>query len=129
MRRFVFTLSLLAVAVISSWAQDKDSEKAAATKKLLQTKISVDYSDDLLQNVLKDVAEKVKEGAKKEIQLKIDPTGAASNNMKITYKAKDKPAKEVLDEMTKKHDLGYMVISGKYKSFGTKYDGFVFITK
>jgi hypothetical protein len=121
---------MLAIAVIAVRAQDaKDSEKAAATKKALQTKITVDYKDDLLQNVIKDIADKVKEGTKQEVQIKIDPTGAASNNMKVTYGAKDKPAIEVLGEMTKKHDLGFMIISGKYKAFGVKYDGFVFITK
>ena len=129
MRRLVLTLVFAGLAA-ASWAQDaKDTEKAAATRKLLETKISVDYKDALLQDVLKDISTQVKEATKKDLQLKIDPTGAASNNMKISYGAKNKATSAILDELCKKHDIGNMIISGKYKSFGVKYDGFVFITK
>jgi hypothetical protein len=107
-------LTVLGLGLATAYAQDaKDTEKAAATRKALMSKISVDYKDTLLQDV----------------QFKVDPTGAASNNTKINYKAEEKVTKEVLDELCKKHDLTHSIISGKYKAFGVKYDGFVFIGK
>lgn len=129
MHRFVFTLSVLAITLASVWAQDKDTEKAASTKKALESKISVDYKDTLLQDVLVDLAEKAKAASKQDVQFKRDPTGGATQNQKINYVAKDKTVKVVLDEFTKEAGLTWSVISGKYKGFGTKYDGFVFITK
>ncbi len=129
MHRFVFTLSVLAIGLMSVWAQDKDTEKAAATKKALESKISVDYKDTLLQDVLVDLAEKTKAASKQDVQFKRDPTGGATQNQKINYAAKDKTVKAVLDEFTKEAGLSWSVISGKYKSFGTKYDGAVFINK
>lgn len=123
-------LTVLGLGLATAYAQDaKDTEKAAATRKALMSKISVEYKDTLLQDVLKDLTERVKAAAKQEVQFKVDPTGAASNNTKITYEAKEKVTKEVLDELCKKHDLTHSVISGKYKAFGVKYDGFVFIGK
>ncbi|HTU89047.1 MAG TPA: hypothetical protein VMF69_03020, partial [Gemmataceae bacterium] len=51
--------------------------------------------------------------------------GGVSNNTKFTYKAEDKPLEEVLDEMFKKNDLGYIVISQQ----GNAYDGTILIVK
>jgi hypothetical protein len=63
------------------------------------------------------------------VQFKRDPTGGATQNQKINYVAKDKTVKVILDEFTKEGGLTWSVISGKYKTFGTKYDGAVFINK
>ena len=130
MHRFVCCLFVLGVGLAAS-AQDKDKDtaKAAATKKALESKISVDYKDTLLQDVLMDLAEKTKAASKEDIQFKRDPKGGATQNQKINYVAKEKTVKVVLDEFTKEAGLSWSVISGKYKEFGTKYDGFVFITK
>lgn len=129
MRRLVVTFALFASFVTALWAQNaKDTEKAAATRKLLQTKISVDYSDTLLQDVAKDLATQVKDAAKTELPVKVDTNSGASINMKVNYTGKNKTVAEILDEMGKKHDLGYIVINGKYKTY-TKYDGYLLITK
>ena len=49
-------------------------------------------------------------------------------NSKITYKGKGSLA-QVLDELGKKHDLGYIIISKEYKTYKGKYDGYLLITK
>lgn len=129
MGRFFVTLTLAAAWILTVWGQDvKDTEKAAATRKLLQTVISVEYKDDLLQNVAQDLSERVKTAAKQDFSTKIDTISGASVNMKISYEAKNKSAAEILDGMGKKYDLGYVVISGKYKTY-TKYDGYLLIRK
>lgn len=129
MRRLL-ALTVLALGVVAVQAQDaKDSEKTAKTKKLLETKISVEYKDTLVQDVLKDLQAQVKDIAKGELTIARDPTGAVSGNAKVTYDAKNKTLKEVLDELCKKNDLTWSIINGKYKAFGVKYDGFVFINK
>jgi hypothetical protein len=129
MRRLLVPLCVILIGVTAVAAQaPKDSEKAAATRDLLKTKISVDYKDALLQDVAKDLTDQVKASSKKEFPTKIDTNSGASINMKINYTGKDKTVAEVLDEMGKKHDLGYIVINVKYKTY-TKYDGFLLITK
>lgn len=128
MHRFLVTTVFLA-SCVAVLAQDvKDTEKAAQTRKLLQTKISVDYNDDLLQNVAKDISDRVKDATKKDFPTKIDNISGASNNMKVSYTAKDKTVAEVLDGLGKKFDLGYIVINGKYKTYA-KYDGYLLLTK
>jgi hypothetical protein len=108
----------------------KDTEKAAATRKALDSKISVDYKDTLVQDVAKDLAEKIKDASKTDVTVKVDSLiSGLTRNQKINYTGKDKPVTEILDEMGKKNGLGYIVISGKY---GTKYpkdDGTLLITK
>jgi hypothetical protein len=128
MHRLVVSSIVLAICVTAVWAQAKDTDKAAATRKLLKTKISVEYKDTLLQDVAKDLTEQVKKEAKGELQTKVDTNSGASVNMKINYEGKNKTLEEVLDEMGKKEGLGYIVISGKYKTY-VKYDGYLLITK
>ena len=55
----------------------------------------------------------------------LDAKGGVSRNQTITYSAKDKTVEQILDEMLKKPDLGYIVISKK----GNAYDGLVQIRK
>jgi len=134
MRRYVFTLSLLAFAMAAAVAQDdKDTEKAAATRKLLSTKISVDYKDTLMQDVVQDLADQVKTATSKPFPTKLDVTSGVSQNTKVTHEAKNKTVAEVLDEIGKKYDIGYVVVSGMYKSptktFGKTFDGTVVIKK
>ena len=124
MRRLLAT-SLLLFGVYATWAQDAkdDTPAAAATRKLLQNKISVDYEDTLLQQVAEDLATQVQ-----GLKTKIDTNSGASVNSKITFKSKNKTLAETLDEMGKKYDLGYIVISKEYKTF-KKFDGYLLIVK
>jgi hypothetical protein len=129
MRRLVLTTSLFAVCLAGfvnlSVAQEQDTPKAAITRNLLKTKVSVDYKDTTLSDILDDVKDQIKDKAKKTFGVRLDNKGGVSNNTKFTYKADDKPLAEVLDEMFKKNDLGYIVISQK----GNAYDGTVLIVK
>lgn len=129
MRRLVVTASLFAVCLAGSFdlsaADDKDTPKAAATRKLLKTKVTVNYKDDTLSDVLADIKDQIKDKSKKVFGVRVDNKGGVSNNTKFTYKADDKPLEEVLDEMFKKNDLGYIVISQR----GNAYDGTLLIVK
>ncbi|HWG46449.1 MAG TPA: hypothetical protein VN688_27050 [Gemmataceae bacterium] len=131
MRRLVLAASLVAACLVSGLvnlsAADKanDSPKAAATRKLLKTKVTVDYKDTTLTDIIDDLKEQIKDKTKKTISVLKDNKGGVSNNTKFTYKADNKPLDEVLDEMFKKNDMGYVVISQK----GNAYDGALKIVK
>lgn len=86
---------------------DKDKEKAAAESKLvtgtrekLNSKITVDFKDTRLEDCLKEI-----EGMS---EVKFYYASGVSKNQAISYAAKDKPAKDVLDEVFKKQGLGYL---------------------
>ena len=130
MRRLVLTTSLFAACLagfvnLSAAQGEKDTPKAAATRKLLKTKVSVDYKDTPLSEVVDDIKDQVKDKAKKTFGVRLDNKGGVSNNTKFTYKADDKSLDEVLDEMLKKNDLGYIVVSQQ----GNAYDGTLLIVR
>ena len=129
MRRLVVTASLFAACLVTlvsqTAAQENDTTKAAATRKLLKTKVSVEYKDTTLSDVIDDIKDQIKEKNKKALGVRVDNKGGVSNNTKFTYKAEDKPLEEVLDEMFKKSDLGYIVISQQ----GNAYDGTLLIVR
>ncbi|HTU21043.1 MAG TPA: hypothetical protein VMG10_23525 [Gemmataceae bacterium] len=114
MRRLVLTVGLVAVClagfVSQLSAQEKDTPRAAATRKLLKTKISVEYKDTILKDVMDDIKDQIQEKTKKKIFVIYDNKGGVSLNTKFTYKADDKPLETILDEMFKKNDLGYVVV-------------------
>ncbi len=133
MRRLLAAFALVAVVGIAVRAADepKDTPKAAATRKAVnETKISVNWKDTLVADVAKDLEEKLADAGVKTT-VKVDTLVSALNtNKKITYSAKNKTIAQVLDEMGKKHDLGYVVVSGPvYKKKIKKADGFLLITK
>jgi autotransporter-associated beta strand protein len=122
MRRLVAVTAVFALAVAGLWAADKDSDDtpaAAATRKLLQTKITVNFKDTRLA----DVVEEIKEEHVKGIKIILDTKGGVSQNQAITYKGENVPLADALDAMFKKNGLGYVVISGKNNA----YDGAVMI--
>jgi hypothetical protein len=129
MRGCVVALSLFAACLASlvnlSAAEGKDTPKAAVTRQLLKTKVSVDYKDTPLSEVIDDIKDQIKDKTKKVLGVRVDNKGGVSNNTKFTYKADDKPLDEVLDEMFQKNDLGYIVISQQ----GNAYDGTLLIVK
>ena len=120
MRRFVVFGSLFVfVATLLAVAQDsKDTPKAAATRKKLKQRVSVDYTDESIRAVADDLNEKLK-----DVRILIDSKGGVSGNIKITYKADNQPLDEVFEGMFKKNGLGYIVISKP----GNAYDGNVLI--
>jgi hypothetical protein len=107
-----------ALLVLVGLTLAEDTPKAAQTRKLLKQKVTVDYKDDRLQDVVDDLEEKVK-----GLKIRLDTKGGVSKNRKLTYKAKDKPVEQVLNEMFMKEELGYVIISQVQNA----YDGGVLI--
>jgi hypothetical protein len=112
-RLLIGTLTIILVAVAPAGAVDKKKESpavAATRKKLKNNKVTVEYEDTRLEEVLKDI-EKQTEG----IKFWVNPRAGVNQNAKVTYKADDQALDEALDKMFKKYDLGYVI--------GTKKDG------
>ncbi len=122
MRILLSTAMLCCFVLASNAAGDKqdDSPNAAKTRKLLKNKIEVDFKDTRLEDAMDEIKEQVK-----GFKFLLDTKGGVSRNQPITYKAKGKTVEEVLDEMFKKPELGYIIISKK----GTAYDGLVQVRK
>ena len=120
MRRLLVLSSFAALlAAPGLYAADKgddDTPAAAATRKLLQTKITVDYNATSLRDVVDDLKDQVK-----GLKVIIDTKGGVSGNQTITFSAKDITLADALDKMFAKNGLGYIVISQK----GNAYDGLV----
>jgi hypothetical protein len=100
--------------------KDADTPKAAATRKRLQQKISVNYKDMLFRDVRDDLKEKV-EG----LGVLEDTKGGVNLNLKITYKAENETLEKILNDICDKYEMGYLVISKQ----NTGYDGSVKITR
>ncbi len=112
MRRLVVTTSLVAFSLVgglvtlSAADQGDDSPKAAATRQLLKTKVSVDYKDTTLTDVIDDLKEQIKDKKKKTISVLKDNKGGVSNNTKFTYKADDKAARRGAGRDVQEERLG-----------------------
>ena len=124
MRMFVslVTLAALVLAVPTTEVRgaDDDTPAAAKTRKLLKMKISVDFKDTRLEDAMDEIKTEVK-----GFKFLLDAKGGVSRNQTITYSAKDKTVEAILDEMLKKPDLGYIIISKK----GNAYDGLIQVRK
>lgn len=118
MRRYLVTPLLLALLVPALHAAD--TPKAAATRKKMHTKVTVDYKDQLLKDVIDD--DLTDKGGVTFLE---DTKGGVNLNSKITYKAKAKPLESVLNGICDKYELGWYIISHK----GDAYDGTIRITK
>lgn len=116
-------LALILAAVRIVRADDKsasnDTPRAAATRKLLQKKITVNFKDTRLE----DVIDEIKEEHVKGISIRLDTKGGVSRNQTINYKGENVTLEKALDEMLKKNNLGYIVISDKKNA----YDGSILI--
>src|SRR6266480_991870 len=114
------TLAGFVFAVYVAGLGAAETPKAAATREKLKQKISVEYKDSKMSEIKDDLEEKVK-----DLKIMLDTKGGVSQNLTMTYKAADKPVEEVLDEMFKKNDMGYVVISQQNNA----YDGLLKIVK
>jgi hypothetical protein len=128
-RRLLVTTALFAATLAglanACAANKDDTPKAAATRKVLKTKVSVNFKDTPLRDIIEEIKDQVQDKAKKKLGVLVDTKNGVSQNTKFTYKADNKPLEEVLDEMLKKNDLGYIVISQKNNA----YDGNLRIVK
>ena len=134
MRRLLATFAVLAFCSGFAAAQDTDPQ-AAMRKAVKNTKISVDWKDALMQDVAKELAEKLEEDGKvKGARVKVDSiVSGLTQNMKVTFTSKNKTIAETLDEFGKKYALGYVILGkddpkSKYKAH-KKADGTLLITK
>jgi len=120
--RHLFALAvIMLIGAVASYADDKpkgsdDTPAAAATHKLLEKKVSCDYKDTRLEDVVDDLKDQIK-----GLRMRLDTKGGVSRNQVINYKAKDVTLAAALDGMFQKNGLGYVVISQK----GDAYDGFI----
>ena len=116
------TLAALVLAAASADVRgaDDDTPAAAKTRKLLKKKISVDFKDTRIEDAMNEIKDEVK-----GFKFLLDAKGGVSRNSTLTYKAKDKSVEDILDEMLKKPDLGYIIISKK----GNAYDGLIQVRK
>lgn len=117
--------SALVVTMAAAWvglAAAQDSPAAKATRKKLQTKISVEFKDERT----KDVFEGVLAELDKAPRIRIDNASGVSNNTKVTYRAKDKTVEEILNELCDKLDCGWYVVSNESNN---KIDGTIVVRK
>jgi hypothetical protein len=124
-------LTVICVGLMASdiRAAEKDTFAAAATRKKLQTKISVEYKDVSLKEIMDDIKQKVTDSIGMDLSIWLDNAGGVSNNSTLSYSAKDKTVAEILDGMFKDNGLGYIVISKEYKTYKGRYDGWLLIVK
>jgi hypothetical protein len=122
MSRAVFGFAVAALILAPLGARSEDTPKAEATRKVLKsTKLTVDFDDARLEEIMEELKEKVP-----GFKFMLDSKGGVSRNSKLTYKAKDQTVEEILTGVCKKGgDLGWYVISVKNNA----YDGLVKITK
>ena len=123
--RMLVSLTTLVALVLAAHtapvrAADDDTPAAAKTRKLLKTKISVDFKDTRLEDAMDEIKTEVK-----GFKFLLDAKGGVSRNQTVSYSAKDKTVEDILDEMLKKPDLGYIIISKK----GNAYDGLIQVRK
>jgi hypothetical protein len=121
--RYVTVIAaLFCLALLSTYAVDKDEDTPAAakTRKLLKEKVTVMFKDARLEDVLDELKDQVK-----GLKMQLDTKGGVSRNQTINYSGTDVALEEALDQMFKKNDLGYIVISRRNNA----YDGSIQIRK
>ena len=125
--------SALAPASGAAQKDDKSAAKAAPDKptpaaeltraKALKAKMSVDFTNARLGDVLKEFAAQVDMRADMQLMWTYGPNFPFAQ--KVSYSCKDKPLEVALDELFKKlGTLGYIVVSKE----GDKHDGWVLLT-
>jgi hypothetical protein len=121
-RCLIAIAAVCSLGLVSACAADKDDDTPAAakTRQLLKQKVTVMFKDTRLEDVLDELKDQVK-----GLRMQLDTKGGVSRNQTITYSGTDVPLEEALDQMFKKNDLGYIVISKKNNA----YDGSVQIRK
>src|SRR5262245_8648034 len=112
MSRAVFSFAVVALVLAPAAVRSDDTPKAEATRKVLKsTRLTVDFDDARLEEIMEELKEKAP-----GFKFMLDSKGGVSRNSKLTYKAKDQPVEEILNGLCKKGgDLGWYVISVKNK--------------
>jgi hypothetical protein len=112
------TLGLALALFLPGLAAADDTPKAAATRKKLEKKISVNYKDTLFRDVMDDLKDQA------EVTFLPDTKNGVNLNLKVTLKLDEKPVDEVLTAVCDKADTGwYIIVSNK------AYEGSIKITR
>lgn len=121
-QRLVAVLTVLSLVVVVE-AQDKKTESpiVAKTRKKLDTKITVNFNDEKLKDVVSELEKEA------EVKFRLDSKGGVSGNMSFTYKAEDKALKDVLAEMFKGKGLGFVIHRKQNNS--DRYEGYIDIVQ
>lgn len=132
MHRWLMLSGIVLVLACVAWAEDKTKSKSDAGAKLpedtpivkrtrekLTTPVTVDFKDERLKDVLEEF--------KRQTEISFHLEAGVSGNQAFTYSAKDKPLREVLDEMFKGRGLGYII--GRKMKEGDRYEGWVIINQ
>jgi hypothetical protein len=102
-------------------AQTEESPAAAAARKRLQQKISL----ELKETGFRDLTDEIKREMDKAVSFKIDNTSGISNNSKVSITCKDKTVEQILNELADRYEFGWYVVSNPKD----RYDGWVLIRK
>ncbi|MEY4614074.1 MAG: hypothetical protein RL179_2047 [Planctomycetota bacterium] len=121
MRRLSGTILAVAVFFVAAFAQAqgaKGTAKAQATQKLLEKKITVEFKETKLADIIDEIKDQVK-----GIQIRMDGKGGVSGNRKLSFTGKDVTLKDTLEGLLKKEGLCYGITSNEKDA----YDGSVYI--
>ncbi len=121
MHRLLGLFLAVTVFFVASFAQaqaTKATPKAQATMKSLEKKITVDFKDTKLGDIIDELKDQVK-----GVQIRMDGKGGVSGNRKLTFTGKDVTVKEVLEGLLKKEGLCYGITSNEKDA----YDGSIYI--
>jgi hypothetical protein len=123
MRSLLTCLTAL-IFLVPAGAQDKkpaDSPIVARTRKKLEANISIEFKDERLKDLIKELEDKG------EVKFRLDTKGGVSQNMSFTYKAEEKSLKDILDEMFKGKGLGYVI--HRKQNNNDRYEGYIDIVQ
>jgi hypothetical protein len=133
-RRFLAPLALLVACGLATAADSDTPAQTAMRKAVKDTKISVEWKDTQVKDVAAELADALQSAGVKGAKVKIDTlVNGLTLNMKVSLTAKNKTIAEVLDELGKKHMLGYVILGkddpkAKYAKH-KKADGTLLLTK
>ncbi len=102
------------VAVCTAWlgtvetARGQETPAAAATRKKLKQKITVEWPKEVN---LKDAVADIRGEFDNRLGVKIDNGSGISNNSKVALVAKNQPLAKILDMLSDKYEMGYYVVS------------------
>jgi hypothetical protein len=119
--RLVFTFVTLVLAAQLASAQESKAAKATR-EKLKQMIAEFDVKETGAKNFFDEINDKID----KEIKFKIDNNSGISNNTKLSFKAKNVTVEKLLNDVSDKFEIGWVVISNPGNN---KVDGWVIIRK
>src|SRR5262249_21119674 len=91
----------------------------------LKVKATVEWKNLFLSECINELVSAINDADLGKIEIKYDAAGGVSRNTRMTYSAKNKPVRDILDEVLTANDLKHTIISKK----GDKTDGGLLIKK